>query len=102
MHVLAGGDICFAPPFGNGDEEVLSVCDHALRINDHSRCVSAKLMPATRTAAQQRPHWESTKKQSELSIIVSSRQNLVCLNYSGKCESPVISLSRHGMVCFFF
>ena len=25
LHVLAGGDICFAPPFGNGDEEVLSV-----------------------------------------------------------------------------
>jgi len=22
LHVLAGGDICFAPPFGNGDEEM--------------------------------------------------------------------------------
>ena len=27
LHVLAGGDICFAPPFGDGDEEVSSNID---------------------------------------------------------------------------
>ena len=94
--MLAGGDICFAPPFGNGDEEVLWPCTLCLsNIIDHSRCVSAKLMPATKTAAQQRRHWEFTKKLSESSIIVLSCQNLVCLSCS------VISLSRQGMVCFF-
>ena len=71
--MLAGGDICFAPPFGNGDEEVLSDLESALCIiNDHSRCVFAKLMPATKTATQQKPHWEFTKKPSESLIIYDS------------------------------
>ena len=94
MHVLAGGDICFAPPFGNGDEEVLSVCDYALCINDHSRCVFAKLMPATRTAAQQRPHWESIKKPSESSIIVLSTGK-VQKNRGKKINKQVLVLPLH-------
>ena len=42
LHVLAGGDICFAPPFGNRDEEVLSVGDHThcVYVCDDAHCVS--------------------------------------------------------------
>ena len=43
-----------------------------LDIIEPLRCAFAKLMPATRTAAQQKNHWEFTKQLSESSLKVLS------------------------------